>query len=258
MKLEVNITKIRFFVLLGAFLVLTIAIGVFAYNDNVYNDPAVFGHSAGEIEGGVGGSIQSWQAVGITSITKSTTTWTTLDNMNLDINTGGGDLLIEFSAPFEAAGNRNVIGQVRILLDGNELVKTQTQEGDGSEQDHINMQWLEKGVPAGLHNVKIEWSGVNNGYLNNGVHQYGNLFKRVLTVLEISQEGGGSGIQTFGTSSIDRQGAGSESTLVSQGCTKLDNSDYTGGQWMACPSGNYMAAQTDDGIGLINTLCCPF
>ncbi len=50
MKLEVNVTKKRFFVILGAFLMLMGLLIVYAYNSNPAN-PAVFGHSANEIEG---------------------------------------------------------------------------------------------------------------------------------------------------------------------------------------------------------------
>ena len=50
MKVEVNVTKGKFFVLLAAILVLAGAFLVYAYNSNPAN-PAVFGHSGSEISG---------------------------------------------------------------------------------------------------------------------------------------------------------------------------------------------------------------
>ena len=49
MKLEVNIAKKHFFILLGAILFLVIVIGVSAYNSG--STPNVVGHSAEELEG---------------------------------------------------------------------------------------------------------------------------------------------------------------------------------------------------------------
>jgi hypothetical protein len=69
MKIEVNISKRRFFVLLGAVLLVGGGIFVFAYMDGVYNDPAVFGHSAGEIEGVVvGGGLSFGDWIDKTSV----------------------------------------------------------------------------------------------------------------------------------------------------------------------------------------------
>jgi len=48
MKLEVNVTKLRFFAILGAVLILAGAIAIYAYGTST---PSVFGHSAAEIEG---------------------------------------------------------------------------------------------------------------------------------------------------------------------------------------------------------------
>jgi len=50
MKLEVNVTKKRFFVLLGVILIFAGVFAVYAYN-SAFDNPAVMGHSAGEIEG---------------------------------------------------------------------------------------------------------------------------------------------------------------------------------------------------------------
>jgi len=49
MKIELNLTKKRFFVLVGVILVLIGVFGVYAYN-SVYGNPAVMGHSADELE----------------------------------------------------------------------------------------------------------------------------------------------------------------------------------------------------------------
>ena len=59
MKIEVNITKVRFFVLIGL-VVLTIGIvGVIAYNSG--QDPAVFGHSGEELEISINNQIKDIQ-----------------------------------------------------------------------------------------------------------------------------------------------------------------------------------------------------
>ena len=52
MKIEVNVRKRYFFLILGAILILGAVIGAYAFSANgVGGNPAVFGHSAGEIEG---------------------------------------------------------------------------------------------------------------------------------------------------------------------------------------------------------------
>ena len=52
MKIEVNLQKKYFFAILSAAVILAAVFGVYAYGTS---NPAVFGHSAGEIEGGAGG-----------------------------------------------------------------------------------------------------------------------------------------------------------------------------------------------------------
>ena len=52
MKVELNIEKKYFFAILSAAVILAAVFGVYAYGTS---NPAVFGHSAGEIEGGAGG-----------------------------------------------------------------------------------------------------------------------------------------------------------------------------------------------------------
>ena len=64
------------------------------------------------------------------------------------------------------------------------------------------------------------------------------------------------------TNSLDttNEGSSAESTLISQGCVKLNNEDakYGGDRWMACPTGYYMAAITDDQASAQDAFCCPF
>jgi len=68
MRLEVNVTKKRFFVILGAILLLSGMIAVYAYNADWANnarDPATYGHSPDEIVGDV--KCSAGQALTITN-----------------------------------------------------------------------------------------------------------------------------------------------------------------------------------------------
>jgi hypothetical protein len=54
------------------------------------------------------------------------------------------------------------------------------------------------------------------------------------------------------------EGSAAETTLIGLGCVKLNNEDagYGINIWMACPTGYYMAAVTDDWPAEQDAFCC--
>jgi len=164
--------------LLSAIIVFLVGVGFVVAWDS--NNPVLHGHTANEIEGISSSNFKSFQVVGDTNIVASSS-WKDMEDMEITMNTYGGDILLIFSGNIEASGNTNVVGNLRFDLDGNSRHNMITEAGDGAWQNDFSMHWIEKDLPEGLHTFKVQWKGTNSN-----VQQDGTIYPRVFSVIELN------------------------------------------------------------------------
>lgn len=212
-ELRVNIAKKDLW-LISAICVLIVGLGVVvAYNVGMSGGiPDEMGHSSDEVDvnivgqgvmglqdainagylgngSGGGGGVQSYQVVGNTDIS-NTGTWTDMSGMTQTITTGGGDILLMFSAGVYGSNYGNA--DFRFLVDGNPVYNTYYGDHLG-QSEVVSFQWLEVGLSAGSHIFRVQWKS-NDGYT---AYQDGVTKPRVFTILEFINGGGSSFIPSI-------------------------------------------------------------
>jgi hypothetical protein len=121
---------------------------------------------------------QSATAIGTDSINTSSATFVDMTNMSITITTTGGNCLVLFSAPIDNNGKN--LAQIRIVIDST-VLQTQEIYFPLENKDYAcSITGLATSVAAGSHTFKVQWL-TSAGT----VTQYGNAFKRNLTVIEL-------------------------------------------------------------------------
>ena len=119
---------------------------------------------------------QSDQAEGTTDISNASGDWADMTDMTIAITPAGGNVAIDFSACTRHAGT----GQYRITIDGAAAVTTATWAD--SALCNMGLHWLETGLSAEEHTIKVQWKD-----LTGTIYQDGATYSRVLRVVELAK-----------------------------------------------------------------------
>jgi hypothetical protein len=136
------------------------------------------------VDDSIAAVFQSDVAVGTTNISTNTGDWADMTDMSVTMTTTGGNVLVMFTATFEARDEDSILG-LRLDLDGSPYCTQQHWLhhkfiGSSAGQDCcLTLQYLFTSVSAGSHTVKVQWKDVTDIS-----YQDGSDFPRVLTVME--------------------------------------------------------------------------
>jgi hypothetical protein len=125
------------------------------------------------------------QAVGTTSITRSTDSFADMTDMSVTLTTEGGNVLISFCASITiSATNGTAIFQIDI--DGSAESFAICKGGDNHNEHGggtymVSFSYLKTSLAAGSHTFKIQWKG--NGSAT--VTQDGTTYPRIMNAVEI-------------------------------------------------------------------------
>jgi len=178
MKIEVNISKTRFFIILGLMLLLSCGVFVYAYNsqfNNAATSAASFGHSADEVvvkmasdgslktvqellQGGVGSSVGGssgggshiYTVNGISSAPISTS-WNMIPDMAITQTFSAGKVFVLFNSPVTYNQYGSYPVSFRVMVDGVSKKVSTFSSGDA------NVVWSGD-ISAGSHTISIDGS----------------------------------------------------------------------------------------------------
>ncbi|HUU54502.1 MAG TPA: hypothetical protein VMY87_06235 [Armatimonadota bacterium] len=143
--------------------------------DFVDGETLAIGGSGVQVKTGVLG--QALQDSGTSNISEATGAWADMADMDVDITTTGGDLLIVASFPCQHGG------AAQLLVGG--VAKTGTTWAPATTDDKVpvSVQWLETGLAADTYTVKVQWKKLTSYNPLCSCTTWGT--KRVLTVVEL-------------------------------------------------------------------------
>jgi hypothetical protein len=96
------------------------------------------------------------------SLSLTATNWTALNDMNLKITTTGNPVLVMFKTGGVQSSGGTQSGQFRLLVAGVQVAYTKHEfHNDGWELRDVSLTWLATNLPAGTHEVKVEWAASN-------------------------------------------------------------------------------------------------
>ncbi len=116
---------------------------------------------------GKGALLASYQAVSQTSLSTTSTSWSTVTDMNIDFTTTS-NTTIQISHFAMYRTNDQATGNVRLIVDGTAVTGGYANQAPASGvlHENISFNWLQN-ISAGSHNVKVEWrdeSGLGTFY----------------------------------------------------------------------------------------------
>jgi len=173
MNIELNISKKHLYILTALVIVFAGLIFAVAYGTN---NPAVFGHTASEIEGLSIPKVNS--VVGTTNIQTSNTNYDDMLHMTYTDTFTAGNILVTFNAPFSVAGYGQAIS-FQITIDS--VSKVVGQFGVTGSSLHYGSPMISWAGPitAGSHTIKVQWK-VNGGTGSQSGLTHG---QRTLTII---------------------------------------------------------------------------
>jgi len=136
--------------------------------------------------------VQSSQAAGTSNISLETDTFTDMTNMSIDLTTKGGNVLLMFSASFEAGEDKAGLGvrfrKTTAAAANYHEVKlgTAPYRRLKDAETPVSIQYLVTGLSAGTYNFVVQWRTYTSDG-DNKMEQNGASFPRIFTVVELPQ-----------------------------------------------------------------------
>jgi hypothetical protein len=96
----------------------------------------------------------------------TSTNWTPMPDMNLKITTTGNPVLMLFKTGGVQGAGGMQSGQFRLMVEGQQVAYTKHEfhNPSGWELRDVSLTWLATNLPAGRHEVTVEWAASNKLY----------------------------------------------------------------------------------------------